>query len=139
MSTTVLYREFLMRSPAVGAALVAFLKANAAAYAERGEPLRVIVTAEEKQRNASQNRFYWGGVLKQIAEQAWVDGRQFDKDAWHEFFARKYGVLDDLVLPDGEIVTRRKSTTQMTVGEFSEFIQQVQAYGAGELGVEFTA
>ncbi|VXB24375.1 NinB protein [Burkholderia sp. 8Y] len=137
MSTPILYREFLMHTPGVGHHLVAFLKANCGAYAERGEPLRVIVTAEEKQRNAQQNRFYWGGILKQIAEKAWVDGRQFDKDAWHEFFARKFGVLDELVLPDGEIVTRRKSTTQMSVGEFSEFIEQVQAYGSGELGVEF--
>jgi len=136
---TVLYREFLMRAPTVGQNLVAFLKANAGSYAERGEPLRVIVTAEEKQRNAQQNHFYWGGILKQVAEQAWVDGRQFDKDAWHEYFARKFGVLDELVLPGGEIVTRRKSTAQMSIGEFAEYITQVQSYAGTELGVEFQA
>jgi hypothetical protein len=135
----VLYREFRLHDPGVAHHLVAFLKANAGVFAEKGEPLRVIVTAEEKQRNAQQNRFYWGGVLKQISEQAWIDGRQFDKDAWHEFFARKYGVLDELVLPDGEIITRRKSTTQMTIGEFSTFLSDVQAYASGELGVEFQA
>lgn len=134
-----LYREFLLHTPGVGHNLVAFLKANAPTFADKGEPLRVIVTAEEKQRNAQQNRFYFGAVLKQIAEQAWVDGNQFDKDAWHEYFARKYGVLDELMLPGGEIVMRRKSTSQMSVGEFATFLVQVQAYAAGTLGVEFDA
>lgn len=134
---SILYREFTLRNGGVWSAVVAFVKANAPTFADRGEPLRVIVTAEERQRNLQQNRFYWGAVLKQIADQAWVDGRQFDKDAWHEYFARKYGVCDELILPDGEIITRRKSTIQMSVGEFSTYLNQIQAYAAGELGVEF--
>ncbi|MBR8169002.1 recombination protein NinB [Burkholderia cenocepacia] len=135
--TAALYREFTLRDGGIWAHVVAFVRANAQAFAERGEPLRVIVTAEEKQRNALQNRLYWGAILKAVAEQAWVDGRQYDKDAWHEYFARKFGVCDELVLPDGEIILRRKSTTQMTVGEFSEYLNQIQAYAAAELGVEF--
>jgi hypothetical protein len=97
----------------------------------------VIVTAEEKQRNAAQNRLYWGAILRAIAEQAWVEGRQFDKDAWHEYFARLYGVSDELTLPDGEIILRRKSTSQMSVGEFSTYLNQIQAFAANTLGVEF--
>lgn len=132
-----LYREFSLRNGGAWNVLVAFVKANAPAFAEKGEPLRVIITAEERQRNAQQNRFYWGAVLKQISEQAWVDGKQFDKDAWHEYLARKYGVLEDLTLPDGEIISRRKSTTLMSVGEFTTYLNQVQAYASGTLGVEF--
>lgn len=136
--TTALYREFTLKNVGVWSALVAFVKANAPSFADKGEPLRIIVTAEERQRNAQQNRFYWGAVLKAIADQAWVEGRQFDKDAWHEYFARKYGVCDELILPDGEIITRRKSTTQMSIGEFSEYLNDVQSYATGELGVEFS-
>jgi hypothetical protein len=135
--TAALYREFKLKDGGAWNAVVAFIKANAPTFADKGEPLRLIVTAEEKQRNAAQNRFYWGAVLKQIAETGWVDGRQYDKDTWHEFFARRYGVLDELTLPDGEIITRRKSTTQMSVGEFSEYLNQVQAYAGETLGVEF--
>lgn len=133
--SAILYREFTLRNGGVWAAVVAFVKANAPSFAGRGEPLRLIVTAEERQRNTQQNRFYWGAVLRAIAEQAWVEGRQFDKDAWHEYFARKFGVSDELVLPDGEIITRRKSTTQMSVGEFSTYLEQIQAYATSELGV----
>ncbi|WP_257757890.1 recombination protein NinB [Burkholderia glumae] len=132
-----LYREFVIRNGSIWSNVVAFVRANAKVFADRGEPLRVIVTAEEKQRNAAQNRLYWGAILRAIAEQSWVDGRQFDKDAWHEYFARLYGVSDELTLPDGEIILRRKSTSQMSVGEFSTYLNQIQAYAANTLGVEF--
>lgn len=134
---TALYREFRLTGPAIWKAVCAFVAANARACVDRGRPLRLIVTEDERKRTAEMNRFYWGAVLTRIAEQAWVEGRQFDKDVWHELFARKYGVCDEVTLPDGEIVIRRKSTTQMTVDDFSKYLVQVQAYAASELGVEF--
>jgi hypothetical protein len=137
MAQASLYREFTLRNGGIWSTLVAFVKANAPAFAEKGEPLRIIVTSEEKKRNAEQNRFYWGVVLRDISEQAWIEGRQFDKDTWHEFFARKFGVCEDVTLPDGEVIVRRKSTTQMSVHEFSEYMNQVQAHAASALGVEF--
>jgi hypothetical protein len=135
--TAALYKEFTLRNGSVWNLLVAFVKANAPGCADKGQPLRVIVTAEERKRNEVQNRFYWGAVLRDISAQAWVDGKQFDKDTWHEYFARLYGVLDEVTLPDGEIVTLRKSTTKMSVGEFSTYLNAIQAYAAGTLGVEF--
>lgn len=132
-----LYKEFTLKNGSVWNLLVAFVKANAPGCADKGQPLRVIVTAEERKRNEVQNRFYWGAVLRDISSQAWVNGKQFDKDTWHEFFARMYGVLDEVTLPDGEIVTLRKSTTRMSVGEFSTYLNAIQAYAAGTLGVEF--
>ena len=135
--TTAIYREFPLRSPSAWSALVAFIKANAQACIGSGKPLRIIVTQDEKKRNAEQNKRYWGFVLKAITEQAWIEGRQFDKDVWHEYLARRFGVCDELVMPDGEIVTHRKSTTQMTVGEFAQYMTEIEAYAATELGVQF--
>lgn len=132
-----LYREFTLNAPSVWAAIVAFVKGNARAQVDRGRPLRVIITAEERKRNPEQNRFYFGAVIAQISEQSWVEGQQFSKDVWHEYFARLYGVCEDITLPDGEVVTRRKSTTDMTVSEFSDYTHRVQAHAATELGVEF--
>jgi len=134
---TALYREFPLRNPSVWLALVAFVKANAAACMDRGRPLRVIVTEDEKKRNTEQNRRLWGYLYKTIAEQAWVDGKQFSKEVWHEHFARMFGVCEEMILPDGEIITRRKSTTEMTVGEFADFMTQIEVYAAQELGVEW--
>jgi len=134
---TALYREFPLRNPTVWLALVAFVKANAAACMDRGRPLRVIVTEDEKKRNTEQNKRLWGYLYKTIAEQSWVDGKQFSKDVWHEHFARMFGVCEEMILPDGEIITRRKSTTEMTVGEFADFMTQIEVYAAQELGVEW--
>lgn len=134
---TALYREFPLRSPSVWLALVAFVKANAAACVDRGRPLRVIVTEDEKKRNTEQNKRLWGYLYKTITEQAWVDGKQFSKEVWHEHFARMFGVCEEMILPDGEIITRRKSTTEMTVGEFADFMTQIEVYAAQELGVEW--
>lgn len=132
-----LYREFVLRSPSVWATFRLFVKANALALLEAGTPMRVICTTEERKRNAEQNKRLWGYLYKNIAEQAWVNGQQFDADVWHEWYARKFGVLEEIVLPDGEIVTRRKSTRDMTVREFSEFMQRIEADAASEHGVSF--
>src|SRR5260363_314457 len=72
-----------------------------------------------------------------IAEHAEVGGKRYDKEVWHEFFARRFGLCDEVTLPDGEVVVRRKSTTQMTVGEFSDYLHAVQAYAVMRLRVEF--
>jgi len=132
-----LYKEFTLSTPAAASVMINFLKQNAGVFSENGTPLRVLITSEEKKRNVEQNRFYWGVVLKNIAEQSWVAGKQYCKDVWHEHFARMFGVCDEMTLPNGEIILRRKSTTQMTIGEFSEYLNQVQSYAASELSVGF--
>lgn len=134
-----LYREFVLRNPSVWQNLTAFVKANAQAMLERGTPVRIIVTAEEAKRNIEQNKRLWGHVYKCIAEQAWVNGEQFDADVWHEHFCRLYGVCDEITLPTGEIITRRKSSRDMTVGEFAEYMNRVEAEAANTLGVDFAA
>jgi len=135
--SAVMYREFTIRNNDVWNALKELVKANAPAFASKGEPLRIIVTSEERKRNNQANRFYWGAVLRNIAEQAWVNGKQFSAEVWHEHYARKFGVCEDVTLPNGEVIVRRKSTTDMSEKEFSEYTARVQADAAQTLGVEF--
>lgn len=132
-----MFREFTLRSPAAWHAALAVIKGNAKACADAGRPIRLIITTEEEKRNSEQNRRLWGYVYRTIAEQAFVNGQQFDADVWHEALCRRFGVCDEVTLPDGEIVTRRKSTTQMTVSEFSEYMERVTAYATQQLGVQF--
>lgn len=138
MADTV-YKEFVLSSPGVWQAVLAFVKRNAAACVERGQPIRLIFTSEERLRNSAQNRRYWGYTLKTITEQAWVNGRQFPAEVWHEYLADRFAAKLELIMPDGEIKVRRKSTTDMTVAEFNEYMTQCEVYAAGELGVEWTS
>ena len=132
-----LYREFVLRSPANWQALAQLVASNAKVFADRGKPLRVIVTEDERKRTDAANRFYWGAVLSAVAEQAWVAGKQYSKDVWHEHFARQYLPHTEIVTPFGEVIARRKSTTELTVSEFSEYLQRVQSESASSLGVQF--
>ncbi|WP_313818738.1 recombination protein NinB [Cupriavidus sp.] len=132
-----LYREFVLKSPGIWPTVLAFIKANATACAEKGTPNRLIVTADERRRTNESNRYYWGVVLRDVAEPAWVDGRQYDKDTWHEYFADLYGVKTEKQLPDGRLLLVRKSTSDYSVGEFSDYLTLVQAHAANDFGVSF--
>ncbi|MHB0992706.1 MAG: recombination protein NinB [Burkholderiales bacterium] len=118
-------------------AVVGFLTANWRARLDDDKPLRVIVTSSEEKRHEQQNRYYWGIVIKTISEQAWVDGQQFGKDAWHEQMAQMFGIKEEIRLPNGTLTTRRKSTSDMKVREFSHYIEEVCAWAGAELGVRF--
>lgn len=132
-----LYREFILDNAPRWLCAKAFIEANFSALAQRGEPLRLIITTAEEKRRAEQNRYYWVAVITQIADQAWADGNQYSKEAWHEYAARKFGILKDVTLPNGEVVTKRLSTTEMGVREFSEYTSKVEEWAASELGVRF--
>lgn len=114
------------------------------------KPLEVVIREEKKARGQDQNALMWAGPLKDIAEQAWVNGQQYSADVWHEYFKREYlPELDDEdyermvkdgyrkwdVLPNGERVLVG-STTQLTKYGFSVYLQQIEAHGA-DLGVMF--
>ena len=93
-----------------------------------------VLRISRRKRTKAQNRRYWGnGVLKQIAEQATVNGKLYSADVWHEQFKRQFIGFDGL--PNGEVIGR--SSTTLTTTEFCEFSDQVEAYAASELGVTF--
>lgn len=132
-----LHREFVIDSLQRWNAAQAFVESNREAMIQAKNPLRLIITTEEAKRNAEQNKYYWKAVITQIAKQVWIEGKQFSKEAWHEMAARKFGACKDVELPNGEIVIKRLSTTEMGVREFAHYIEEVMAWAASELGVIF--
>lgn len=137
MSDT-LYREFVITGPGPWGALIAFLKGNVRAFIERKRPLRVIVVEDDQDRLDEQIRYYFGVTVRAIAEQAWVNGQRFSKEAWHEQLARMFLPAKEVILPDGEVIQKRASIARGQIGikAMAEFTQQVEAYAASELGVE---
>jgi len=95
---------------------------------------RYILIIKRRTRTDKQNRRYWGnGVLKQIAEQAVVNGKLYPAEVWHEQFKRQFiGVIE---LPNGQVIGA--SSTKLTTAEFCNFSDQVEAFAASELGVVF--
>lgn len=131
-------KTIILRGPSNAQQLWAFLKANWEAMADAGKPLAVSITEAKSKRSTDQNRRYWA-LVTEVAEQAWIDGKQFSKDAWHELLARKFGVCKEITLPDGGIVLVRESTGDMDVQTFSAYMTRIEVYAAQELGLELSA
>ena len=114
------------------------------------EPIEIVFREKQKIRKPDANALMWVGPLKDISEQAWVNGRQFSDEVWHEHFKREFLPEDDdpnieELAKDGyrkwDIgVTGERvlvgSTTELTRKGFSIYLQQVEAFGAS-LGVMF--
>ena len=115
--------------------MAAFVNANWRACADAGKPLSVTVAEHRARRTGEQNRFYWR-ALGDIAANAWVDGRQYDAESWHEHFKRTLLGVEEAVLPGGEVLTRGISTTTLSIAEMADYIDRITAYAVDELGIE---
>jgi hypothetical protein len=111
-------------------------------------PLEVIIREEQKGRSLSANALMWAGPLNDIANQAWVHGKQYSALIWHEYFKEKFlpelpdpkqvkeGYKKYEETPDGRRVLVG-STNKLTKHGFNLYIENIYAYGA-DLGVRFS-
>lgn len=128
-----LQRTFVLRTEDNARQLHAFLKANWRALSSEGKPLQILCTEYKRKRNTEQNKRLWA-MLNEIAESAWVGGKRYPADVWHEQMKRQFiGVTE---LPNGGAVGI--STTSLSVSEFAEYMTKIERYAAEELGVAIT-
>ena len=111
-------------------------------------PIEVIIREEQKGRSLSANALMWAGPLNDIANQAWVHGKQYSALIWHEYFKEKFlpdfpdpkqvkeGYKKYEETPDGRRVLVG-STNKLTKYGFNLYIENIYAYGA-DLGVRFS-
>lgn len=88
--------------------------------------------AKEKRR-LGQNARYWA-ILGQIADQLKRNNKLYSVEQWHEDFKMLFLGAEELDLPSGSIVVRPLSSAKLTVGEFSDYMECVEAW-AIERGV----
>lgn len=141
-----LTRQILLRSDQQRAIVMALLPNLPL---DEHEPLEVIIREPVKARGLDANALMWVGPLADIAAQAWVQGRQFSAEVWHEHFKREHlpeefdpeltkdGYRKWDYTPTGERVLIG-STTQLTKRGFSQYLEQIEAEGA-VMGVQFGA
>jgi len=91
---------------------------------------RVKVTIEERKniRSLRQNSYYWGGVLDTIEKET----GNISEDL-HKAFKRKFLTPKIIGIKDTEFMFTR-STTELSVGEFVEYIEKIRACVA-EFGI----
>lgn len=108
-----------------------------------GHPARIVVDEYDDDRSLQQNRYYWGPCLREISEQAQIGGEKWSAEAWHELFKRMFLGYEikrtKIAGRKRKVVTRRlRSTRDLKVKPFSKYLDQLQAYAAGDLGVHFS-
>jgi hypothetical protein len=136
---------FILRTDEDCMRLYAFLRSNWKAMAEMKRPLQIIAAEHKTNRSLAQQSFMWKAVLEPIEQQAMVAGTRYAAAAWHEFGKEKLlpetnakGMPKWIYLPTGG---RRLGygTTDLNVAEMTEYLEELQAYAATELGVHFPA
>lgn len=113
---------------------------------DQDKPIQVVISEKPNKRSNPQNSYYWMR-LGEIATQAYVNGRLYNSDCWHEELKRNH--MPEIIIdkngvkrskwtetPSGDLVVI--STTELGVESMAEYTTIIEAYGAGELGVMFS-
>lgn len=88
----------------------------------------LVLREHRRARSVEQNRRYWA-IVQEIAANE-VDGRRFAPESWHEYFKGQFIGKEEIKLPWGETFNRPISTTTLDVGQFSEYMTQIEAWAA---------
>ena len=107
------------------------------AFASRRVPVVLTVEEDKGKRSNRQNNYYWlcmeimGDGLKDLG---W-EPKKCTKEAVHDMVAREFLTVDEPGL-GGVLLRRVKSTTELNVKEFVEYMDHVIQYAAENIGVE---
>lgn len=112
------------------------------------KPMTVTVEEFRKPRKNEQNALMWSGPLKDISEQAFLEGRQYSAEVWSHYL--KVQLLPEECDPELCLAGYEKwdydpagervlvgSTTKLTVKGFAQHLEAIYAFGAS-LGVNFS-
>ena len=104
--------------------------------------LRLVLGFDHEDKSAKQRRFLHGPVLGQISEQAMVGGFRYVPAVWKEHLRKQFlpDKWESYRMPGAKRATPhrvRVSTEDLSVKQYSEYIEKVLAYAASELGVVF--
>lgn len=142
-------RTIVIRTERDALAACSLIMGNWSAMSRNETPMASRVYEYKRNATDEQRSLMWIR-LGEIAEQMWVDGRQFSADVWHEHSKREFLPEEDgpskmakknyrkwSHLPDGSR-SLTGSTEGLTVAGKAEYITKLEAFGASN-GVRFTA
>jgi hypothetical protein len=69
-----------------------------------------------------------------MADKLKPQGQAYTAEVWHEYFKSRLLGMDDVKLPNGKVIHRCRSSTDLDVAEFGEFMEKVEHFAA-ERGV----
>jgi len=91
------------------------------------EPFLLTFQKVSERRRNTQNRRYWA-ILHDVSEQLLVNNKVMSVDTWHEWAKRRFIGVREIPLPDGEVIILGMSSTELSVAEFSDYMQMIEAW-----------
>lgn len=91
------------------------------------DPYEIVLRPLKAKRSGDQNRRYWA-LLREVAANVWVDGRQYADEVWHEHFKRAFIGCEEIVLPSGERQVFGISTTTLTVADMGRYMDEISRW-----------
>lgn len=110
---------------------------------QQGREFQITVCEAEEDRTVAQNRFYWGVVLKEISEQAVIEGTRWAPNAWHNLFKRTflgYRIRKEKVAgrKRTHVIRELRSTTDLKVRAWNTYLDKIMAMAVNDLHVQFS-
>ena len=107
---------------------------NLGAWLEANAELEVCIRPYNSKRSIEQNRRLWK-IYGELADKAWVNGRRYSAETWHEYCKGVLLGFDIKAMPDGTEVKTPISTTTLNTAEMTEYQNRLQAWAAGNFGL----
>ena len=99
------------------------------------KPLRVLVEPYKKNRSLAQNSLMWLW-LNQMAKTLQVEhGVKADSEGLKQYFQEKWLGYKAVWIDEERMYKRVIGTSELNTAQFTEFLQQIEAYAASELGM----
>lgn len=113
------------------------------ALTQAGKPVRIQAGEDEDDRTIQQLRFYWGVLLKEMSEQASIDGVKYTPDMWHGLAKRLhlgYEIVREKVAGRKRptVYRRLKSVGKLKQKPMAVYLEKVTAWAVTDFGVVFS-
>lgn len=116
----------------------------ARALIQDGKRVQISASEDNDPITAKQRRFFHGPILNQISEQVRVGGERYTTDIWKIYFKKlileRRPRYEMTRMPGAKRATPRRKwwgTEELSIKQYSAFIDEVIAYAATEWAVEF--
>lgn len=95
----------------------------------KGEMVSLRIAPPKKVRSVQANKFLWGVVYKSISQHTGYTTEEVHDLCRNEFLPRKFIKIGT------KEHQQRKSTAELSVAEFQEYLSRVEAWAGAELGI----
>ena len=97
----------------------------------------VCIRPYNSKRSIEQNRRLWA-IYGELADKAWVNGRRYSAETWHEYCKGYFLGFELKAMPDGSELKTPISTTRLNVAEMTEYQNNIQSWAANEFKISWS-